>query len=358
MSSSKIVISLSQALGLAAIAPCVVVIFYLIFSIRNRQVIISVGYFLALISSLTLAFLLELPISIRLGLIKSLLLFGGTFEIPMSYLLVLQLLQGRNPPSRHFLILLLPILGSSAIVYASSLSEIVCSSLDICVPGRDWVRYYQIFSGALILMLLTFVIGRRYSWLHATNITSRHKYWVVISLIVVNVFSLALDLSHVAGYVDRGGRDIAQTIVRIGFIYLVLSSIFRVFHDTFIPKGLSATKQALLLQAGTIAKSIERLLEDDKIYKDMDLHRGKMADMLNLKEYQLSFVINATFKKSFTELVNEYRIREAKHLLLGSDQSVTAISFEIGFSSLTSFNRVFKQAVGVAPSEYRIKHKS
>lgn len=357
MINENIVLNLPQALELMTIAPCLVVIFYLLLVIHNRQTIVTIAYFVSLILSLSLAFISDIPTLETSHFLKSFLLFGEIFDVALCYLLILQLLFGKYPPKKHFLVLCLPLIGSSTIVYASSFSEVICSSFEVCVSGRSWVLHYQVFSGALILMLLIFIIGRQFSWLHGSNITSRHKYWVIIALIIFTVFSLGSDLGRVSGYFNAKTYDMVETLIKIGFVYLVLSSIFRVFQDTFLPKGLSTTKQTLLLQAGEIAKSVEHLLEVDKIYKDMDLHRGRMADMLNLREYQLSFVINATFKKSFTELVNEYRIREAKYLLVKSEEPITNISFETGFSSLTSFNRVFKQACGVSPSEFRIKYK-
>ncbi len=56
---------------------------------------------------------------------------------------------------------------------------------------------------------------------------------------------------------------------------------------------------------------------------------------------------------SFSELMNQFRISEARQLLEDTDLPVTAISYDTGFRSITSFNRVFKDATGLAPSKYR-----
>jgi AraC-like DNA-binding protein len=47
------------------------------------------------------------------------------------------------------------------------------------------------------------------------------------------------------------------------------------------------------------------------------------------------------------------RMEKAVAMLAGSDQSITDIGFEIGFSSQSVFTRVFTANVGMAPSDYR-----
>lgn len=67
------------------------------------------------------------------------------------------------------------------------------------------------------------------------------------------------------------------------------------------------------------------------------------------------------FKKqtnmTFTDFVNNYRINQAKIFLL-KDYSITEVSFQVGFESLSYFNKLFKQHVGETPSEFKKKHLS
>jgi len=62
------------------------------------------------------------------------------------------------------------------------------------------------------------------------------------------------------------------------------------------------------------------------------------------------------FNKSFSELANEYRLREAQELLTTTDLSITDIAYSVGFSSITSFNRVFKEITEQSPTEFRATH--
>ena len=56
---------------------------------------------------------------------------------------------------------------------------------------------------------------------------------------------------------------------------------------------------------------------------------------------------------SFTDYVNRYRISEACYILQNSSNTVLQTAFECGFDSLRSFNRNFKNIMGVTPSAYQ-----
>ena len=47
------------------------------------------------------------------------------------------------------------------------------------------------------------------------------------------------------------------------------------------------------------------------------------------------------------------RIEKAKNLLLNPNLRISEIAYEVGFQSLTHFNRVFKKLVGQSPTDYR-----
>jgi AraC-like DNA-binding protein/ligand-binding sensor protein len=70
-----------------------------------------------------------------------------------------------------------------------------------------------------------------------------------------------------------------------------------------------------------------------------------------------SFYFCKMFKKftglNFTGYVTRVRIERAKNLLLNQNLRISEIAFEVGFQSLTHFNRVFKQVMGRSPTDYR-----
>lgn len=57
--------------------------------------------------------------------------------------------------------------------------------------------------------------------------------------------------------------------------------------------------------------------------------------------------------KSFTEFLNEVRIRNASRLLAQEEMQVSEVCYSVGYNSITNFNRQFKRIMGNTPKDYR-----
>jgi AraC-like DNA-binding protein len=109
-----------------------------------------------------------------------------------------------------------------------------------------------------------------------------------------------------------------------------------------------------------IVSGIKILMEQHKIYQEPELTLQQLADRLQHPSYQVSQAINEGLKKTFYDLINGYRVEEAKRLLLHPDNrnyTILSVGFEAGFNSKTTFNTVFKKFTGMTPTEYRDKNK-
>ena len=58
-------------------------------------------------------------------------------------------------------------------------------------------------------------------------------------------------------------------------------------------------------------------------------------------------------KKTFTQFVNEFRIRQAIRLIGIGNKPIGQISGEVGFNNFSHFNKHFKRVTGVTPSNYK-----
>lgn len=107
---------------------------------------------------------------------------------------------------------------------------------------------------------------------------------------------------------------------------------------------------------GDIAKSIIGLMEKEKLYQETELTLQQLSEKLNAPSYQVSQAINEGLKKNFYDLVNGYRVEEAKRLLVNpnsTNYTILSVGFEAGFNSKTTFNTVFKKFTGQTPTEFR-----
>ena len=63
-------------------------------------------------------------------------------------------------------------------------------------------------------------------------------------------------------------------------------------------------------------------------------------------------------RKTYFNFLNEIRINESCKKMNGDDfNCISSVAYDTGFSSVITFNRVFKKIVGMSPSEYIRKHK-
>ena len=110
-----------------------------------------------------------------------------------------------------------------------------------------------------------------------------------------------------------------------------------------------------------IVGKIVDLMEKEKLYQETELTLQNLADKLQVPSYQVSLAINDGMKKNFYDLINNYRVEEAKRLLLdpkNSNYTILSVGFEAGFNSKTTFNTVFKKFTGLTPTAYRIEKKA
>lgn len=101
------------------------------------------------------------------------------------------------------------------------------------------------------------------------------------------------------------------------------------------------------------------LMIEEQLFTDPSLTVSSMADRLGTNRTYLSKAINETTGKSFTQLVNEYRIRQAIVEIsdLAANKPLKQIAAEVGFSSLSTFYACFQSGTGMTPACYRSQLK-
>jgi PAS domain S-box-containing protein len=96
------------------------------------------------------------------------------------------------------------------------------------------------------------------------------------------------------------------------------------------------------------------LLEMGKIYKNRSLTINDIASLLNTNRTYLSQIINDSLNTNFSNLINEYRLKEADQQLKLSGKKLTmeAIALDCGFRSKSAFYVAYKKQRGCSPTGY------
>ena len=99
------------------------------------------------------------------------------------------------------------------------------------------------------------------------------------------------------------------------------------------------------------------LVQHGKRFIQKNYHRrlwlDDVAHAVNCSRYHFSKTFSHHVGIPLTEYIARTRIEHAKGLLLNPDLRIGEVAFEVGFESLTHFNRLFKRITGYSPSVFR-----
>jgi AraC-like DNA-binding protein len=357
--NGNIMLTIIQALQLVGLVPSLFVILFLLTLIRsNQQVIVPILYFLALACCFALPLIDLVPFGRNNPWLKGSLLLGESMLVAFCFLLVMQFVLNRVPPLKYWLVLAIPLIGGSSIIFASLVQAgEVCLSERACYDIESIKTLYNIFASAFIFLLLIYYAGRG-ATISDNDVTRKHKYALIVSLILLHLFVLMADLSQLAERLTPADTLFATTMLKLTFIYLVITSLFRVFYPAMVSEVIQMAAPYVRAYNPELdrphVEKIQSLLEIDHAYREMRLNRAALAKLVGINEHHLSRVINGHYGKNFNELINGYRIEEAKQRLKNEpDKQITVIGYEVGFNSIASFNRVFRDKVGMSPTDYR-----
>jgi AraC-like DNA-binding protein len=144
-----------------------------------------------------------------------------------------------------------------------------------------------------------------------------------------------------------------------------LKGIKRLVTFIEILNELATTENYNLLNAQDFAMEVYQQDNDrvDKIFKFItnnfttNISLADIAKEINMTPPSFCRYIKKVTGKTFTVLVNEYRIVHASKLLAEKPTSITDICFDSGFNNFSHFNKIFKKNTGWSPSDYRKEMK-
>ena len=117
---------------------------------------------------------------------------------------------------------------------------------------------------------------------------------------------------------------------------------------------LSLVADQLLIQQGnTEPPAISRARQFIAEHQGEELSLATVARAANMSSFYFCKMFRKSTGLNFTEYLSRVRVETAKKLLLNPNARVSEVAFDTGFTSITNFNRTFKQLVGRSPSDYR-----
>jgi AraC-like DNA-binding protein len=273
------------------------------------------------------------------------------------------------------------------------------------VRRSDWVHFLPALLCALYLLPYYLQSGAaKLSDLSSSSYATWYLVRSALAILVVSAY-VALAIGHVVRWVRRQRIAGEPAVPRIaaplkflcaGFVAVVAIAAVRLVVDASLPVAMPMTS-SWLPAVGTVIlcgmvycglrdsaelvtqpaparsrkygtssltwdraergrQALLRALESDRVYLDPELTLKSLANRLGMSASHLSQIINERLGQNFADLINRYRIEEAKRRLLDPalrHYSIVAIAEETGFRSKSSFNAVFKRHAQMTPSAFR-----
>lgn len=211
---------------------------------------------------------------------------------------------------------------------------------------------------------LSFLIGAGYLLWLARSVyalrAQRNRFklelWIlgIVFLIAVGVALLGLGVFSLteAWFITLYSAAIGCAFLLVNIVLAkspqLTTEIIEVARETYAVSTLSQINCDEKLQ------KLSNLMEVEQIYQLPELDLSTLAEKVELSGHQLSELINIYLGKSFSRYVREYRVNEAKSLLVSKpSQSVLSIGLSVGFTAQSNFYAAFREIVGMTPGQYR-----
>ena len=173
---------------------------------------------------------------------------------------------------------------------------------------------------------------------------------VILVVVPMNTGLFTLDISYVV---------VAAAVLVCSYFLIegkngVLFGAQHSFMDTPIASNIEPIKDTQEVIEDEYQIKLKSLMADG-FYRTEHLALKTLAQALELPEYKTRALINQTLGyRNFNDYINQLRIQEAAQRLSNEpDTPILNISLDVGYRTLSSFNRAFKDIQNTTPTEYR-----
>ncbi|HEX7516817.1 MAG TPA: helix-turn-helix domain-containing protein [Chthoniobacterales bacterium] len=123
---------------------------------------------------------------------------------------------------------------------------------------------------------------------------------------------------------------------------------------TFFAEQLSALiNQIVLEKQNSEPPLVRKAREYIEQHKMQPLSLTAVAQASGASVFHFCKVFKKATGLKFTDYVGRVRLEDAKTQLLNPNRRISEVAYDVGFQSLTQFNRMFKRVFGQSPSEFR-----
>lgn len=139
-------------------------------------------------------------------------------------------------------------------------------------------------------------------------------------------------------------------------------NIYSLLLNMFVKLGSDYANSKMPFPNNQYHKQHEYIQKFNELLNYIDTHYSEpltlddMASQVGFSKFHFSRLFKQYTEYTFCDYLNLRRIKAAENLLLNPELTIMDIAMQVGFSSISTFNRVFKESKKCSPSEYRAKN--
>lgn len=199
------------------------------------------------------------------------------------------------------------------------------------------------------------------------DLITRRRRLRIIMLVFIAITTLIATIGE--NFIEAAGHGrivIAFTaLTSIPALFAIIIWLTRLQPEILAFQPVTPVKDStptIRPQDASLHAKLIHIMEVDRAWAEPGLTIGALAEKVSVPEHQLRALINRGMgHRNFAGFLNSYRLAYAKSVLASIEHArlpVLTIAMDAGFGSLAPFNRTFKTAEGITPSEYRAQKLS
>jgi AraC-like DNA-binding protein len=193
----------------------------------------------------------------------------------------------------------------------------------------------------------------------------RHARAIVAAVIGLNIIASTLLLRVLIPFNSAANYHTYVALMISNLLIGMFILIFSGDGDVEAPLGVAAgvaergpvPEPLPSPEVATVLIQLARVMETERVYQQPSLSVKELADLVGAPEYRLRKIIHEQLGyQNFNAFLHDYRIRDACQQLRDPKMQripILTIALSIGYQSINTFNRGFRDILGMTPSAYR-----
>jgi AraC-like DNA-binding protein len=225
--------------------------------------------------------------------------------------------------------------------YAEPLSVVVF----LAYLGFTWYEFREFRSKGQIRSISREGQLLVYSWIHSL-------------LMCLSFFAIAWPVTVLIPYLFDVPFDMHYYPIELGLVLFIYWIVLNGYHRMKLIYVKAAAASSNSEPDAAVEKHFEVLkhsMEHDKLYLDPQLNLTKVSLHTGLPAKTISAILNQSRQTSFNDFVNTYRVKEVSQRMIDpafNHYTISGMAFDSGFNSQATFQRAFKNVMGMSPREY------